>query len=130
MQMHSKKNSTQKKIATTSMDIAFHVIGGKWKMLILYTLLERPMRTGELRKKLPEISERILIRQLKELEKEQLLARQVYPTVPPKVEYQVTVYGKTLEPIIQALSAWGYNHIKKTFPGKKIVYTVKEFSGR
>ena len=105
------------------MDVALDVIGGKWKMLILFALMKRPQRTSALQKSLPEISERILIRQLRALEKHLLISRKVYPSVPPKVEYTVTDYGKTLKPLMEQLSAWGFEHVKKIYP-QRILNTV------
>ena len=126
--MHSKKNNSKKKPVISSMDVALDVIGGKWKMLILYALMESPQRTSALQKLLPDISERILIRQLRELEKHFLITRRVFPSVPPKVEYTITDYGKTLGPLIKQLSAWGFDHVKKIYPRKNIDYCVKQFT--
>lgn len=100
-------------MATSSLDIAITTISGKWKLLILFALMKKTLRTNELQKLLPEVSERILIRQLRDLEKNQLISRKVTASVPPKVEYSITEYGKTLEKIIQELSAWGFGHFKK-----------------
>ena len=125
--MRQKKNISKKQHATSSMDVAIDVIGGKWKMLILVALMKGPQRTGSLQKALPHISERHLIRQLRELQKHLLVRRKVYPSVPPKVEYTVTEYGMTLQPIILQLSAWGYEHVKKIYPRKNIEYRVKQF---
>ena len=125
--MRPKKNISKKQHATSSMDVAIDVIGGKWKMLILVALMKGPQRTSSLQKALPHISERHLIRQLRELQKHLLVRRKVYPSVPPKVEYTVTEYGMTLQPIILQLSAWGYEHVKKIYPRKNIEYRVKQF---
>lgn len=90
------------------------VIGGKWKGVILYHLLSETMRFNELRRLMPEITQRMLTKQLRELEEDNLIARKVYPEVPPKVEYSMTEYGKTLAPVIQALQVWGTQHLQKT----------------
>jgi DNA-binding HxlR family transcriptional regulator len=126
--MRSKKNISRKQEATSSMDVAIKVIGGKWKMLILVALMKGPQRTSGLQKALPLISERLLIRQLRELEKHLLVTRKVYPSVPPKVEYTVTEYGMTLQPVILQLSAWGFEHVKKVYAMKNIEYRVKQIS--
>ncbi len=89
------------------------VIGGKWKGVILYHLLSETMRFNELRRLMPEVTQRMLTRQLRELEADNLISRKVYAEVPPKVEYSITEYGKTLAPIIHALQAWGLQHLEK-----------------
>jgi DNA-binding HxlR family transcriptional regulator len=94
-------------------EAALNVIGGKWKSIILYHLLEKTMRFNELKRLMPGITQRMLTKQLRELEADQLISRKVYPVVPPKVEYSMTDYGRTLAPIIHALRDWGVNHIVK-----------------
>ncbi|MEM9093153.1 MAG: helix-turn-helix domain-containing protein [Cyanobacteria bacterium P01_F01_bin.53] len=89
------------------------IIGGKWKGVILYHLLSKTLRFNELRRLMPTVTQRMLTKQLRELESNNLIARKVYPEVPPKVEYSMTEYGKTLAPIIQALQAWGLQHLEK-----------------
>lgn len=83
------------------------VIGGKWKALIIYHLIEQTQRFNELRRQLPDITQRMLTLQLRELEEDGLIHREVYPVVPPKVEYSLTEFGRTLLPVIQAMHAWG-----------------------
>src|SRR5215468_6770759 len=75
------------------------VIGGKWKVVILFWLKGGTLRPGELRRKIPGISERMLIQQLRQLEAHGVIHREVYPEVPPRVEYSLTEYGRTLGPI-------------------------------
>jgi DNA-binding HxlR family transcriptional regulator len=89
------------------------VIGGKWKVLILFWLRDQVCRFGELRRKIPDISERMLTQQLRELEKQGIVRRQVYPVVPPKVEYSLTAYGRTLRPITDLMCAWGKRHLQR-----------------
>jgi len=89
------------------------VIGGKWKGVILYHLLEQTMRFNELRRVMPDVTQRMLTKQLRELEAEQLISRKVYAEVPPRVEYSMTGYGLTLRPIIKALQDWGVAHLGK-----------------
>ena len=93
---------------------ALDMIGGRWKMLILYKLGLRNKRFSELRRELPNISERMLTLQLKELEKDHLIARTVYPETPVRVEYQLTETAKVLSPIWQAMEKWGDAH-RETF---------------
>jgi DNA-binding HxlR family transcriptional regulator len=82
-------------------------IGTKWKPLVLFHLLEGPIRSGKLQHKIPDISNKMFTRTVRELEKDELISRQVYPEVPPKVEYKLTSKGKTLESILRSLDAWG-----------------------
>ncbi len=84
------------------------VIGGKWKVVILYHLMEGTLRYSELRKCMPTVTERTLSLQLQALEKDGLILRKVYHKKPPlKVEYSLTDFGQTLVPIIQAIANWG-----------------------
>lgn len=86
------------------------VIGGKWKVLILYHLAEQTQRFNELRRLLPEITQRMLTLQLRELEEDGLIHREVYPVVPPKVEYSLTDFGRTLLPVIGSMHQWGVEY--------------------
>ena len=86
------------------------VIGGKWKPIILYTLYNETKRFSEVKRLIPLISQKMLTQQLRELEADNIIHRQVYPVVPPKVEYSLTKYGRTLIPILDAMAAWGQKH--------------------
>ena len=86
------------------------VIGGKWKVLILYHLVEQTQRFNELRRLLPEITQRMLTLQLRELEEDGLIHREVYPVVPPKVEYSLSDFGRTLLPVIGSMHQWGVEY--------------------
>lgn len=97
-----------------SMELTIDLIGGKWKSLILWNLSEDTLRFGELRKKLPQVTQRMLTQQLRELEESGLVNRFVYTEVPPKVEYSLTVAGKSILPILASLSQWGLDYINKT----------------
>lgn len=84
------------------------IIGGKWKTVILFHLLEGTLRYSELRKEMPTVTERTLSLQLKALEEDGLIHRKVYTSKPPlKVEYSLTDFGKTLTPLIQSIANWG-----------------------
>lgn len=89
------------------------VIGGKWKPLILYYLTQGTQRNGELKRFIPGITQKILTQQLRELEADGVVHRKVYTVVPPRVEYSLTEYGHTLEPVLQAMALWGVNHSHK-----------------
>jgi DNA-binding HxlR family transcriptional regulator len=91
-----------------------NVIGGKWKPLILYYLLQGTKRYGELTRLLPpEVTQRMLTLQLRELESDGVINRTVYPQVPPKVEYSMTEFGRSLEPILLLMVNWGEEYIKR-----------------
>ncbi|WOI23644.1 winged helix-turn-helix transcriptional regulator [Nonlabens ulvanivorans] len=84
------------------------IIGGKWKTVIIYHLIEGPLRYNELRKEMPTVTERTLSLQLKTLEEDGIVERKVYTTKPPlKVEYSITEFGKTLIPLIKSIADWG-----------------------
>jgi DNA-binding HxlR family transcriptional regulator len=87
-----------------------HVIGGKWKPLILFYLEGGTRRFGELCKLIPGMTKKMLTQHLRELERDGLVHRKVYAVVPPKVEYTLTRHGKSLKPILQLMSAWGRKH--------------------
>lgn len=99
--------------ANCGMAYTLSLVGGRWKPSILWQLLEGSLRYNEIRKALPNISERILILQLKELQEDGLILRFAYPEVPPKVKYQLTSIGLSLKPILMALSNWGEEHRPK-----------------
>jgi DNA-binding HxlR family transcriptional regulator len=93
-------------------EAALDVIGGKWKPLILWALGDNVMRFGELQKGLPGVNAKMLTKQLRELEEDRIIRRKVYPEVPPRVEYTITDFGKTLIPILQALCNWGAHYLE------------------
>ncbi|MFF8398598.1 winged helix-turn-helix transcriptional regulator [Streptomyces sp. NPDC016172] len=88
-------------------DAAMDVIGGKWKVLILWALNERPCRFGELRRELPGITEKVLASHLREMEADGLVHREAYDEVPPRVEYSLTPRGVSLNQALEPLGAWG-----------------------
>ncbi len=91
---------------------SMEVLGGKWKLLIVASLFKKKMRYSELRKSIPEISEKMLISSLQELEYQQIVHRHVFETIPPQVEYSLTEYGLQTKPLLELLFAWGENHIE------------------
>ena len=93
-------------------ELTLAVIGGKWKMLILWHLgKEGTKRFNELKRLIPGISQRMLVTQLRELEADFIVHREVYPVVPPKVEYSLTEQGQTLMPVLESMYSWGKEHI-------------------
>jgi len=103
---------TQKKYYCP-IDVTIKTIGGKWKPIILHHLLSGTKRFGELRRLVPDITQKMLTQQLRELESDKLVRRKVYAEVPPKVEYSLTDYGRTLERVLIELSKWGILHTEK-----------------
>ena len=88
--------------------LTMSIIGGKWKAVILFYLMNKKMRYNELRKSMPTVTERTLSLQLKALEEDGLIKRKVYTSKPPlKVEYSLTDFGKTLIPLVQSIADWG-----------------------
>ena len=91
---------------------AIEVIGGKWKVIILYQLRSKTLRFGELKRMIPKITQKMLSKQLRELEKDKLLTRKVYAEVPPRVEYTCTELSKKLDTALDILCAWGAEYRK------------------
>ena len=92
---------------TCPAESALAVIGGRWKILILYRLFDRPHRFSELKRSLGECTQKMLIQQLREMEADAIVRRKVFPQVPPKVEYSLAPRGRTLKPIVDAMCKWG-----------------------
>jgi len=88
------------------------IIGGKYKALILWHLVAGTRRFGELRKLIPQATQKMLTQQLRELEEDNLIIRTVYPVVPPKVEYQLSDLGKSIKPILDTMYRWGTDYMK------------------
>jgi DNA-binding HxlR family transcriptional regulator len=82
------------------------VIGGRWKPVIIYHLLKGSLRYSQLGQVIPEVTHQVLTHQLRELERDGILARKVYPVVPPRVQYRLTPLGKTLGPVLREMCAW------------------------
>jgi DNA-binding HxlR family transcriptional regulator len=94
-------------------EAAIDVMGGKWKPVILWWLHQRTYRFAELRRQIPGITEKMLTQHLRQLEADGVVARRVYPTVPPRVEYSITAYGKSLRRALRAISDWGKVHMDR-----------------
>ncbi|MFB4318993.1 winged helix-turn-helix transcriptional regulator [Actinomadura sp. 21ATH] len=109
----------KKRAYTCGLDAAIDVMGGKWKVLVLWSLDDGPLRFGELRRSLPGISERVLTLQLREMEAAGLVHREVYREVPPKVEYSMTELGRSLLTALIPLGEWGEANMKhiEAIPG-------------
>jgi len=88
-------------------ELSLDIIGGKWKIPIIWRLKDESRRYGELRRSLSKVTHKMLTQQLRELEEDEILTRKVYPEVPPKVEYSLTLLGKSVIPVIDMLREWG-----------------------
>jgi len=103
-------------------EAAIDVMGGKWKPLILWWLHQKgTQRFGELRKLMPGVTEKMLTQQLREMERDGIVDRHVYATVPPKVEYSLTSYGLSLKRALKAISDWGMQHMRRIGAEQRIL---------
>lgn len=101
----------ERKPDNCSVEDALGILVGKWKpVILLYLLQEGTKRFSELKRNMPGITQKMLTKQLRELEDEDIIRRVVYPQVPPKVEYSMTDYGRSLEPVLEAMHEWGARH--------------------
>lgn len=102
-----------KNIPGCAMEATLNIIGGKWKGVILFHLLDGTMRFNELQRQMPGVTPRALTRQLRELEEDGLVKRTVYPVVPPHVEYSLTPESRSLEPLLISLNEWGVQWLSR-----------------
>lgn len=93
-------------------EITIQLIGGKYKAIILWHLMNNTLRYSELHRRIPKATDKMLAQQLRELEKDGLINRVVYPVVPPKTEYSLTDFGRSLTPILDELCNWGKNYME------------------
>jgi len=101
-----------------SMELTLALIGGKWKVLILWHLADKTLRYSELRKALPSVTPKMLTQQLRELEDSGLVKRFIYTQIPPKVEYSLTPAGMSLLPLLEMMCKWGQNYANDYEPTK------------
>jgi DNA-binding HxlR family transcriptional regulator len=106
--MGDKQTSTYNSDCTVT--YAIGLLGGKWKLVIIYYLIQETRRFNELRRLIPEVTQQMLTLQLRELESDGIVHRQIYAQIPPKVEYSLTPHGRRLEPILNLLGVWGEEH--------------------
>lgn len=92
------------------LDLVGEVLYGKWKIRILWFIHHGHLRPSELQRKIPDVTRRVLNVQLKELEDHEMVTKTIYPVMPPKVEYELTDFGKTLIPLIHSIGLWGDEH--------------------
>ena len=93
-------------------EATLELIGGKYKALILFHLIEGKLRFSELQRNIPKATPKMLTQQLRELERDNLLLRTGYPVIPPKVEYQLTDFGKSIIPVLESMCNWGSNYLR------------------
>lgn len=105
---------SKKLVSDCPIDAALSVVDGRWKGTVLWRLRDGPMRTAELRRSIPGITERMLIRHLHELVADGIIDRHDAGTVPPCVHYSISDYGMTLAPVLGALCDWGREHMNRT----------------
>jgi DNA-binding HxlR family transcriptional regulator len=102
--------------------LALEIIGGKWKALVMYHLRRGALRTGKIKRCLPKITQKMLTQQLRELERDGLVARQVFDTVPPRVEYSLTELGEAAKPLLSSLCAWGQLYAETVSSDVEIIF--------
>ncbi|TRZ36950.1 transcriptional regulator [Niallia circulans] len=111
----------EKKKYNISVEATLEVIGGKWKCVILCHLTHGKKRTSELKRLMPNITQKMLTQQLRELEDDGIINRIIYQQIPPKVEYELSEYGESLQSILDALCNWGERHITKVYGDKSLM---------
>src|SRR6516225_854016 len=102
--------SRTKRLPMLPAERALKVIAGRWKAVVLYHLFDGPKRLSELRRLAPNVSQKVLVQQLREMEEHGLVHREIYRQVPPRVDYSATPLGLSLEPVLSALCEWGRHH--------------------
>lgn len=100
---------------TCPVEATIRLIGGKYKAVILWHLMNSTLRYSELHRLMPKATDKMLAQQLRELEKDGLIHREVYPVVPPRTEYSLSDFGKSLAPILEEMCNWGEQYLKDTF---------------
>jgi len=111
--MSRKKIEYRGKNYTCSIELCLDLIGGKWKALVLFHLIRGAKRSGDLKRTLPGISDKMFTQTVRQLEDDGLLKREVFPVVPPKVEYSLSDKGKTLVPVLKKMCSWGEEFLEK-----------------
>lgn len=94
------------------MEMTIDLIGGKWKALLLWNLSVRTLRFGELQRQFPQLTQKMLTQQLRELVRDGLINRKSYDEMPPRVEYSLTEFGSTIMPVLQAMNQWGTGYLE------------------
>lgn len=113
----------EEKTINCPVETTIDIIGGKYKSLILWHLMDKTLRFGEISRFIPQATPKMLTRQLRELEKDNLICRKVYPVVPPKVEYSLSELGNSIRPILEAMYHWGSDYLNQN--GKEVCCSMK-----
>jgi DNA-binding HxlR family transcriptional regulator len=103
----------EKKDYQCTVAVTLEVVGGKWKAVILWHLSHKTLRFSQLQRRLPGVTQKMLTQQLRELERDGMIHREVYPEVPPRVEYSLTDEGSSLVPLLTLMCTWGRQRLKK-----------------
>ncbi len=106
-------------------EATINLIGGKYKSLILWNLISGTLRFSDLRREVPGATPKMLTQQLRQLETDGLIKRKVYPVVPPKVEYSLTEFGKSIKPVLESMYSWGTGYLQDQ--GLKVNCSMKPF---
>lgn len=107
------KVAENKTYVKNGVDATLEIIGGKWKIQILWSIRSRAKRFSEIKEDVDGITQKMLTQQLKEFLKDGIATRKSYPEIPPRVEYKLTDYGKTLVPVLETLNKWGDLHLER-----------------
>jgi DNA-binding HxlR family transcriptional regulator len=110
-------------------EVTLALLGNKWKVLILRELFKGTKRFGELSRGVPNISQKMLTQQLRQMEEDNLVSRKIYPEVPPRVEYSLTDIGKSLSPILDAMHKWGAKYMMQNGKKERGKMVVQEACG-
>ena len=109
-----------------AVDVTLSVIGGKWKLLIYHQLSRGVTRFGQLKRAIPRITQTMLTQQLRELEQDGIVTRTIYPEIPPRVEYALTDFGRTLEGVIARMSEWGVTYVERVTEQKRAIRAARD----
>lgn len=107
---HCHMEERCEKYDTCPMILVHRILSGKWKILIIWYLSNKTLRFSDLKKKLPDVTQKMLTQQLRSLEEDEVIKRKIYPVVPPKVEYSLTTTGKKLIPILESMYSFGVDY--------------------
>ena len=121
-----RSRHTHYELPACPVEATLELIGGKWKGIVLFYLLDGRLRFSELKRQVGDVTQRMLTKQLRELEASGLVSRTVYAEVPPRVEYELTKDGQSLKPVLAALRKWGESHALKLLKNRESDETGEE----